>query len=58
MIFLSVDAVGLFPQTTDYREEDRGAAGPVSRITLPEIFFSTIVFDALKLRSMLRDFNL
>jgi hypothetical protein len=46
-IYSTLDSVSGFPDTSDYRKEDRRAPSPESRIALPQIFCFTFP-DALE----------
>lgn len=55
MIFLSVYAVGILPQSTDEREENRRVAVPIVFVTIPEIFLTFGVADTLQFCTMFTD---
>ena len=56
-ILLVVDAVGILPQSTYDREEERRVASPVFWVTIPEIFVTICILDALKFCTERRNLN-
>ena len=48
VIFGSVDAIGVVPHTANDREKDRRVAVPVFLVTIPKIFITIGILDALK----------
>ena len=54
VVLLVVHTVGLVIDTADNRKEDGGVAIPILRVSLPQIFLTTGILDALELSSFLR----
>ena len=54
VIFLTIHTIGLIVDTTHNGEKDGRMAIPILRISLPQVFLTMSILDALKFCSLLR----